>query len=203
MLEDIYVYLEFTSLIVAILFYKNYKNYSFYKYFLLYLINIVIIGIIARHFFVNKSSFELFNIYTFFEFNLVVIIYLNLIQDIKTKNLIKKLALIFNFLYFISFYFTELKEYTVPIEGVFNSVFIILFFKELLNSEKVLNYKKLLTFWISVSFLLFYLTSIPFFTLLYFKFFNTKSMHYILYSLIIVFHLCFIYGLITCRKTKT
>lgn len=202
MLRDIYVYFEYASLIVALLLYKNYKSYSFYKYFVLYLLNIVIVSIIAHLFFVKKSSFELFNIYTFFEFNLVALIYFNLIKENVTKKLIIKLAFVFNCIYFISFYFVELKEYTVSIEGVFNSVFIILFFRELLNSEKVLNYKKLLTFWVSVGFLLFYLTSIPFFTLLYFKLFNTKSMHYILYSLIIVFHLCFIYGLVTCRKMK-
>jgi hypothetical protein len=90
----------------------------------------------------------------------------------------------------------------VFIEGVVNSVFIILFFRELLNSDKILNYKKMLSFWVSVGFLIFYLSTIPFFALIYSGFFDNRVMFPLLYSIIIVFHLCFIYGLVTCKKME-
>jgi hypothetical protein len=200
-LINFYGILQYISLIVAILFYKKYKNYTFYNFFVLYLVNIIVFDILAKTIF-EKDNFSLFNYYTFFEFNFFALIYYALIKEKSTLTFIKILVIIFNAIYFISFIYDDLTKYTVLIEGIFNSIFIILYFKELLNSDSILNYKKLLPFWISVGFLLFYLTSIPFFTLLYSGFFNSRTMFPILYSLIIVFNLCFIYGLITCKKTE-
>jgi hypothetical protein len=149
----------------------------------------------------QENNHDLFNIYTFFEFNIFTLIYYNLINSNKTLKLVIILALIFNALYFISFFFLELKKLTVSIEAFINSIFIILYLKELLTSDKVLNYRKLLPFWISVGFLIFYLTTIPYFALVYFNLISSIGVP-ILYSLIIVFHLCFIYGLIICKKKE-
>ena len=105
-------------------------------------------------------------------------------------------------MYVASFYLKTLKMYTVSIEGFFNSVLIILYFAELLDSEKILNYKKILIFWVSVGFLLFYLTSVPFFTLLLLNMFDTRAMFPIIYYLTVILHLFLIYGLLACRKKK-
>lgn len=199
-IKDYYNYFEYASLLISILFYKKYKSYSFYKFFVLYLINLVLFEVMAQ--IIDKTHIkELFNIYTFLEFNLFVFIYYHLINEKGSLKLLKILALAFNIIYFISFFFNELSKITVPLEAIVNSVFIILYFRELLKSEKVLSYKKLLPFWISVGFLIFYLTTIPFFTLYYFELFNLTSFP-IFHFLIIVFHLCLIFGLIICRKTK-
>lgn len=195
------VYIQYISLIISFILYKKYKHYNFYKFFIIYLLNIIVFNLLATFIFI-KNNFELFNVYTFFEFNFFALIYYHLVEDKNKLKLIKILALIFNGIYFISFYFTFLKMYTVSIEGVFNSALIIIYFVELLNSKKILNYKKILPFWISVGFLLFYLTSVPFFTLLYSNLFDSRVMFPIIYYLIIVFHLCLIYGLIACKKMK-
>ena len=114
----------------------------------------------------------------------------------------KALVIVFNAIYFISFYFDFYILYTIPLEGVINSVFVILFFIELLNSERILNYKKLLSFWISVGFLIFYLTTVPFWSLYYSSIFDSRAMFPIIYYLATVFQLIFIYGLVTCKKTE-
>ena len=150
----------------------------------------------------EEGNFDLYNYYTFFEFNFIVLIYYSLIENKKNLIWIKLLAVSFNLIYFISFYLSFLNLYTVQIEGFFNSLLIIIYFIELLNSEMVLNYKKIFPFWMSVGFLLFYLTSIPFFTLLYSKIFDNRLMFVLLYSIIIVLHLIFIYGLVTCKKAE-
>ena len=199
--REIYPYFEYASLSVAILYFNKYKGLPYYKFFLVYLINLILFQILAETLFINDSG-NLFNFYTFFEFNFFSLIYFHLIKEKNSLKIFKILVITFNLVYFISFYFTELNKYNVSLEGLVNSIFIILFFRELLNSERILNYKKLLSFWISVGFLLFYLASIPFFTLFYSNFFSSRVMFPILYSLIIVFHLCFIYGIITCRKTE-
>ena len=204
--RDIYPIIEHGSLIFALIYYNKYKNYPFYKYFIIYLLNILLFKIID--FFIGdgvsgeEGNFDLYNYYTFFEFNFIVLIYYSLIENKKNLIWIKLLAVSFNLIYFISFYLSFLNLYTVQIEGFFNSLLIIIYFIELLNSEMVLNYKKIFPFWMSVGFLLFYLTSIPFFTLLYSKIFDNRLMFVLLYSIIIVLHLIFIYGLVTCKKAE-
>ena len=84
MLREIFPYFEYASLILSVLFYKKYRNYTFYKYFILYLINVVLFGIIAGILKRNGgTSIQLFNLYTFFEFNLFSLIYVNLINEKK------------------------------------------------------------------------------------------------------------------------
>jgi hypothetical protein len=200
-LEHIYPYFEYASLILSLIFITKYKAYYFYKYFILYLCSIVVFGYLSGTVFYGNGRAVL-NIFTFFEFNFLALIYFNLLKDKKALRLVKILILTFNIIYFSSFYFSALESYTVVVEGMVNMVFVVLYFKELLNSEKILNYKKLLPFWISVGFLIFYLSSIPFFTLLYTNLIDNKIMFPILFSLIIVFHLCFIYGLVTCKKME-
>ncbi|SDS37567.1 hypothetical protein SAMN05216503_2865 [Polaribacter sp. KT25b] len=209
MLGDFYSYFEYASLIFALIYYTKYKEYSFYKYFILYLLFIVIFEKLSSLDTPKDNWYECFNngvkilnIFTFFEFNLVALIYHSLLKEKISKNILLYLVLFFNIIYLFSFYFIKLQNYTVVLEGIVNTVLVILYFRELLNSDRILNYKKLLPFWVSVGFLLFYLTSIPFFTLVYSSYFNSRIMFPILYSIIIVFHLCFIYGLISCKKVK-
>jgi hypothetical protein len=201
LIKELAVYIQYLTLIISFVFYNDYKHYRFYKFFIVYLFTLVVLDILVSTIFI-LNNLELFNIYTFFEFNVFVLIYYNLIDQKKNLNFVKILAIIFNGIYLSSFYLETLKMYTVSIEGFFNSVLIILYFIELLNSEKILNYKKMLSFWISVGFLLFYLTSVPFFTLLSSNMFDTRAMFPIIYYLTALLHLFLIYGLIACRKKK-
>ena len=201
LLRDIFSYFQYLSFLVAIVYYNKYKNSRFFKFFVIYLLNILVFDILSRTIF-KVDNMNLFNAYTFFEFNFFALIYYHLVKNKSTLKLMLKLIIGFNIIYFVSFFSIDLTKYTVPIEGVFNSIFIILFFRELLYSDKILNYKKQLSFWISVAFLIFYLTTIPFFTLLYSELFSSRIMFPMLYYLIIVFHLCFIYGLVTCKKME-
>ncbi|MDD7915083.1 hypothetical protein [Polaribacter ponticola] len=191
--------LQYISLFVALLYIKKYKS-KFYTYFVLYLFCACLTDFVSS--FIKDNNFWFINLYTFFEFNLVALIYYNLIKSTKTLKLIIKLVIVFNLIYFLSFIVVELQKYTTSLEGVVNSVFIILFFKELLNSNKILNYKKLFSFWMSVGFLIFYLVTIPFFTLLFSGFFNSRTMFPILLAVIAILHLSIIYGLITCKKME-
>jgi hypothetical protein len=189
-IKELATYIQYLTFLASLIFYPVNKHLRFYKFFIFYLFNLVFLDVLATY------------VFTFFEFNIFVSIYYNLIKKKKNLNLVKILAIIFNVIYFISFYIETLKLCTVPLEGVFNSGIIILYFTEFLNSEKILNYKKMLSFWLSVGFLLFYLASVPFFTLLFSNMFNTRAMSPIIYYLTTLLHLCLFYGLIICRKVK-
>lgn len=194
-------WLPYLTLLLSIIFYSNYKQYAFYKYFIIYILSIIIFDILSRNFF-TINNITLFNVYTFFEFNSFALLYYHLIKDRRRLKILKALVIAFNAIYFISFYFDYYILYTIPLEGVVNSIFVILFFIELLNSERILNYKKLLPFWISVSFLIFYLTTVPFWSLYYSSIFDSRAMFPIIYYLATTFQLIFIYGIVTCKKTE-
>lgn len=193
--------IQYFTFLISIIYYKKYKSYTFYKYFVLYLLVIVIVDILASTLFIS-NNLTLFNVYTFFEFNSFTLIYYHLLKDKRRLKILRFLAIAFNIIYFFSFYFDFYILYTIPLEGVVNSVFVILFFIELLNSERILNYKKLLPFWMSVSFLIFYLTSVPFWSLYYSSIFESRAMFPIIYYLGTVYQIIFIYGIITCKKTE-
>ena len=194
-------WLPYFTLLLSLFFYKKYKNYTFYKYFILHIFIIVIFDVINEVFF-RLNNHVLFDVYTFFEFNSFALIYYHLLKDKTRTKILKILVLVFNLIYFLFYYFDFYTMYTVPIEGVVNSIIVILFFIELLNSNRILNYKKLLSFWISVAFLVFYLTTVPFWSLFYSSIFATREMFPISYYLSTVFQIIFIYGLITCKKTE-
>lgn len=203
-IKNIAVYIQYLTFILSIIYYKKFKDYTFYKYFVLYLFNLVLLDILIGVLYPNGENNKiLFNIYTFFEFNVFALIFYNLISKEKFLKLVKVFVIVFNSIYFLSFYFTSIEMYTVSIEGFFNSCLIILYFIELLNSNKVLSYKKLFPFWMSVGFLIFYLTSVPFFTLLYANLFDTRTMFPIIYYLTLLLHLSLIYGLVACKKMAT
>ena len=193
-------WLPYLTFLLSITSYNNYKKYSFYKYFILHILIIIFFDILDRIYF-GINNLKLFDIYTFFEFNSFALIYYHLLKDKTRINILKGLVLVFNLIYFLLYYFNFYTFYTVPIEGVVNSIIVILFFIELLNSESILNYKKMLSFWLSVAFLVFYLTTVPFWSLYYSSIFATRDMFPIIYYLVVVFQLIFIYGLIACRKT--
>lgn len=60
------------------------------------------------------------------------------------------------------YYFASL-SYTVG--NLFILIYLILFFTELVNSDKLLNFKKLAVFWISLGMLVFYMGTFPFYGL--------------------------------------
>ncbi|MFY9242984.1 MAG: hypothetical protein WAO74_08155 [Polaribacter sp.] len=194
-------WLPYLTLLLSLFLYKRYKSYAFYKYFILYILIIVIVDVINAVFF-TVNNLILFDIYTFFEFNSFALVYYHLLKDKTRLNILKALVLVFNVIYFIFYYFDFYTMYTVPIEGIVNSIIVILFFIELLNSENILNYKKLLSFWLSVAFLVFYLTTVPFWSLFYSSIFATRDMFYIIYYLASIFQIIFIYGLLACKKTE-
>lgn len=193
--------LHYLILILSIFYYKKYKTNSFYQFFIIHFIVIVVVDILASTVFII-NNLTLYNVYTFFEFNSFVLIYYHLIKDKIRLKILKTLFVGFNTIYLISFWLDFYILYTIPLEGVVNSVIVILFFIELLNSERILNYKKLLSFWISVGFLVFYLTTVPFWSLYYSSIFETRAMFPIIYYLGTAYQLIFIYALITCKKTE-
>jgi hypothetical protein len=195
---------EFLCMVVSIYLYKTYKKNSYYIYFLLYTIAVVIVetlGSLKTYYEIHKITYE-YDIFGLTEYILIALIYYNLTNSIKNKKIIILSIVSYIFFHSILFFDYGLRKYIIIVESVLIVYLVINYFINLLNSEEILNYKKQLPFWLSVGFLLFFLSAIPFFSLLYSDLMKNRNLFPILHVLIVLYNSCFIYGLIICRKVN-
>lgn len=153
------------SAITATIRYPKYKS-QFSTYFLAFIYSGVIVEAVGYYIWsVEEGDGQLaYVIYTFFEFNLAMLMYLSLLEDDKTKKIVKFLGVVFNIVYFASLLYDPIGTAgeIIVIEYSLLSFFIIAYLRELLNSDKILNFKRHLPFWITAGLLIFFMSSIPF-----------------------------------------
>lgn len=192
---------QYLVLIIALATYKRYRS-KYMLFLCCFLLSVVIaetLGTIELLTAMKSDSRLIYQIYTFFEFNFIALMYGHLIKSKNKLRFVKNLVIIFNILYFASFFLTqEMRMYVTPIESLFIATILITYFIELLQSNKILNYKKLLPFWISVGFLVFYLPSIPFFTMI--NEMSDRSLVFIIAWLVVLMNLFIIFGLLCSKK---
>lgn len=194
--------IQWITLFVVTAQYRKFKS-RFVFFFALFIYVSCVVELIGLYYLkiIEKHSAEMYNIYTFFEFNLVALIYYSIIKDSKSLKLIIILSVLFNLIYATSFFYEPLESYTAIIQAPIVAVFLIIYLKELLNSDKILNYKKHLPFWLTAGFMIFYLSSIPFQFIR--ESMDNRGMFYIQMFLIYIMHSCFIYGLLWSKgETK-
>jgi hypothetical protein len=196
-LENTIIFLEVITLITAITLYKKYRN-NFYIHFLVYLFLALIIEFIAE--FYKTNTFWIFNIYTLFEFLNIALIYYTLNKEKSSKRFIIYTSIIFYIIYFLSFEYKILQNYTVIILSLLVTPFMFLYLKELLNSNKIINYKKELPFWITVAFLIYYLGTVPFFSMLYIGEVSSRILFISLIGIVFVKNIVFIGGLLYSQR---
>ncbi len=149
---------------------------------------------------IKKSSYTLYLIYSFFQFNIIASIYYLILQRKRLKKMVVYLSLVFSFFWIIVIFNKGLFFYLIIFGGINTSLFVFFYMKRLLMSDEILNYKELLPFWFSVGFIVFYLPSIPFFSLI--NYMQNRGLFFILNILVILMNLFIIWGLIWSRKEE-
>lgn len=148
----------------------------------------------------GKSSFFVYHIFSLFQFSLIYKIYQGLVKDNKCVKFFTVLHVLFILLWIIIFFKYSLFFYVIIFGGFNTSIFIFFYLREILLSDKILNYKRLLPFWVSVGLLVFYLPSIPFFSL--FKHMKDRGLFFILNILVVIMNIFIIYGLVCSNKKE-
>lgn len=194
------IFLELASLLLALMFTNKFKSKQYY-FFISYLIFAITADFIGG-LFTKVSNAWIFNIYTFFEYSAVAGIYYFLNKNPFSKKVIFYMSIFFYCIYAISFIYTPLQRYTVIVLHFFVVPFLFLYFQELLNSKKIINYKKELFFWITVGLLIYYLGTLPFITLSFIEQLQTKVLYTIPGVIVVIMHLIFIGNLIWLRKVQ-
>lgn len=142
----------------------------------------------------------LINLYAFVEFIFIALMYKSIVKNRIYLKAINFISIFFCTVYGSSFLVSSIKPFElIPLEALLISIIIIIYLAELLQSDKIIDYKKHLPFWVSVGFFIFYLSSIPFFSM--YKYMVKRNLFYILSLLIILMNIFIGIGLL-CSNTK-
>ncbi|MCT4699314.1 hypothetical protein [Tenacibaculum haliotis] len=204
--------LMFISPVLYLIKYRKSFRYEKIRYFLCYVCLIALIEffiLFYRNFINEPGIFTnfIYNVLVFFEYNLIFLFYKDISKEKLTQVYIKCALIIFNIVYCVlGFYYGQevMSKYIVSIlviGAILVSINFVLYLREFLLSDKILNYQKDITFWITVGFLLYYLGTLPLTAVSEFVYTeNNIDVFAIQIVLTIIMHSCFIYGIITCWK---
>ena len=145
-------------------------------------------------------GFNVHYYYSLILFNCIYLTYSKLINSKKVLLFMVVLNVLFSLFWFSSLFVEVSINYILIFGSLNTSIYCFLYLRELLVSDKIINYKKVFPFWLTVSFIIFYMSSIPFFLIL--KYMNDRSFYYILYILGIIMYSGIIYGLIWSSKEQ-
>lgn len=216
-IRDSIKYSELISAIVGTAYFYKYKNTSL-KYFLYLLWYITITEFMGWYTrttgnmaYVDENGLVynkwLYNLLNLVLFSTVYIIYYKYLKTPLFKKWIKIFITIFLIVHFLNWSFIQnfiIEGAVFPriIGSIFLIIIIIFYFIELLRSEKIVVFHRLLLFWISIGLLLFYTGTIPF-TLKWNGYMIIPGIHelfLIVYILAIIMYLFFTFGFIWSKK---
>lgn len=215
---------SFSSAILYSVFYKKGVLSKKYKYFVLFLIAVFTFDFTCSVIYEIKQYYELeelsnnsvYTVLTFLEFNLLFLFYRQISEDETTKKVTKYVSILFNVGYFVSVgYFIYNSNfwmgynYHASILGsILVAIILMMFLRELLISDKILNYKRNVNFWITFGALFYYLATLPGLLLSDPSLFElskeyevAREAYFIVQSYVGTFmHSCFIFGFFMSRK---
>ena len=193
--------LEYISAIIATVFYKKFAS-RFTALFLFYLWYIVFTE--TASFIIRDYGYRvtwLYVIFCFFEFNLLFLMYLSITKVEFTKKLTKLFMFITNIVFFFEIYINGVYHWpsiTTVVGSISISIILILYLKEFLYSDKILNYSKSIYFWITLGSLVYYLGSIPYQAIV--SYLKNRDLHFLQISLAVFAQLCVIIGFLWSKK---
>lgn len=194
------LFVQILTAIICLFYYLRHRTKFLFIITLLMSFSAIVEAIGEYTVLTGKSSFFVYQFFSVFQFTLIYKIYTELINGKKLKTLFTILHSLFLLFGLITFFNSSLFFYSI-ILGAFNtSLFIMFYLRDILMSIKILNYRDLLPFWISVGFLVFFMPSIPFFSL--FEDMQNRNLFFILNILVILKNLFIIYGLVCSNKEE-
>lgn len=191
------LYLQIATAIISVLFlFKRKSRFSILLSILLVLSAFV--EVLGEYGTLNKIPvFKLYYCYSLVQFSLIFYMYYCLIED--KRRLIFGMSVLFSLFWVGVFFKPKMFPYLIIIGSIITSLSVFLYLRGILLSDKILNYRRILSFWVSVGFLVFYLPSIPFFSML--NFMKTRGLFFVISVLVVLMDLIIILGFL-CSKEE-
>jgi hypothetical protein len=158
------------------------------------------------------DNLHIYNFLTLVEFNMLFLFCKGISKEKLTKTIIKYSLLLFNIIFIIttavyiyrSQFFDTYNSVATAVGSILIAIVLFLFFREMLLSNKVLNFKKELPFWITLGLLVYYLGSTPVTSLMNFlkekSIITVQDFNVIQLYLLAFMHACFIFGILWSYK---
>lgn len=166
-IRDFLIHFQIITAIFATVYYSKYRN-SFLKYFLFLVWYTVLNDFFALYYYsrsINENNAVLYNAYQIISFSYFFILFQKTVVAHQNKKIIACFTWCYIIVIFINlFYQNFIYDYLVIpylVGGSFILISIILYFIEILNSDKIIFINKLMLFWISVALLFLYTGNIP------------------------------------------
>ncbi len=203
------IFVELLSAIFGSIYFYKYKG-TFLKFFcvlLWYSVINDICGVLIREYVSNYNAI-IYNIYHVLNFTYLILLYHHYLNNKNYKRITLILCLTYFLIFIINGFFEnyiyEFQRFPYIFAAFSLLVIIVFYFIEILNSERVLNTKGNLLFWISVGLLLYFMGNLPFRILRNYYLHLTDATVYFLvnFTLTIVMNVCFIIGFIWSNKKQ-
>ncbi|MGK0308250.1 MAG: hypothetical protein ACI8RP_001209 [Urechidicola sp.] len=196
-----FIALELISAIIGTINYKKFasKYTAYFLFFLWYIVLAETTSVILKKY--GYSNTWIYVVYTFLEFNILLLMYKSITKLKFTKKIILLFIVLINIIYFIEVYkqgFTINTSITTVVGSIFLSIVLILYLKEFLYSDKILNYSRSLYFWITLGSLVYYLGSVPFQAMT--NYLKNRDLIYLQISLAVFAQVCVIIGFLWSKK---
>lgn len=185
------------------------QNIMYFIFFLFCMFIFDTLGIFLAKYGYNNAFYNLLSL---LEFNLLFLFYRSVSKNTLTKRYINIATILYVIVYFFSSIYFGIDIFSskfntvAPVIGsILIGVVLMLYLRELLLSERVVNYKTNIFFWITTGLLLYYIGTIPLTAMLSFfkKGSAFASLFKIQFVLTIIMHSCFLFGLLwSLKKVK-
>jgi len=207
--RNLTVFVQLLSAIFSLIYYNKYKKVPILKFFpflLWYILFNEVLGFYIRHY-VSDHNAIIYNVYYGINFTYLLLLYRRHLSNKTSKHLVSGFLILYAIAYIVEScfknYLIEFQTAAYILASICLIVTIILYFVEVLNSNKILAIKKNLLFWISVGLLLYYAGYTPYRIIRNFYTDLEKSSVIIavMVTLTIIMNTCYIIGF-TCSQKK-
>lgn len=198
--------IELLSLFVGIFTFFKHKN-VIVRYLVLYLVLNVGLETFFIVFYFLENNMVYYNILSLINFTLFFTLFYKSLD--KKRN--RQLVILGAFAYFSTFilsiiyannFWFESTSIANMVGAIILAFMIVLYYLEILFSEKVLYIKRDVFFWFTVGALLYYTGNIPFELMLNYNLETYTAIYYINFFLCIIFYFCFILGFLLHQSRR-
>jgi hypothetical protein len=202
------IYLALLSSLVGCLFYSKLPNNKA-KFLLFIIILSFLTEFVGKYFtqWTGLINYYVFNFYMLASFSAYIILLRMQLLNYRFKTIALYFLILFYVFYFLNLYCFQVENDTVFTNSFALGVLLVLilsclYFIEIFNSEKILNFKKSIYFWFILGILLFHVPFLPF--MLAIKWFLIKNdetiFSLVLFILNLLMNTCFIIGFLWSEK---
>ncbi len=205
MMQYIGILLPLTTFIFSLLMGGKPDRYDmFFKYILIYIICTETLGYAIPRYSGFSNNF-IYNIYSL----VIYILYIQLTNMLINSDTIKKVLNYFSIVLLLFFladnlwnrnFFSEIQMNTYFLGAIFLIISVAGFLYEMINTDKIVIFYKLRSFWVSLGLLLFYVPFIPVIVCFNYKLLSIDIRNILILSLNFIMHFCFIISFLCTKK---